>query len=279
MGVWGRSPRRYQPPSGSGVAHVSPTRPALQPTAITTRLVWCPRRSWCSWLFAPVPAPRLIGRFSGAWNWPLWHRLYRQDCAGNGSPFDRSPSSVPSREVHERSTAGTSQVSKRSAETGAHRPAGSRLIRGRSLHSAAHPQTRQARPAARRGQSKAIPRYQRIPMGHGWVRLSIHQLSSRSLTGSSPRTASYRNQGASDSVNRPLPLPRPERSPQMRHRAGSMIADAVRYMSVHSWKQPDSHGHSGTSQLQKQQPARRGIPSSRAVSAGSGRCWVRTSVG
>jgi hypothetical protein len=58
-----------------------------------------------------------------------------------------------------------------------------------------------------------------------------------------------------------------------------MIADAVRYMSVHSWKQPDSQGHSGTSQLRKQQPARPGIPSSRAVSAGSGRCWVRTNVG
>ena len=25
-----------------------------------------------------------------------------------------------------------------------------------------------------------------------------------------------------------------------------MIADAVRYMSVHSWKQPDSHGGGGT---------------------------------
>jgi hypothetical protein len=89
----------------------------------------------------------------------------------------------------------------------------------------------------------------------------------------------HRNQGESSSVNRPLPPPRPERSAQMRHRAGSMIADAVRYMSVHSRKQPDSHGHSGTSQPQKQQPARRGIPSSRAVSAGGGRCWVRTSVG
>ena len=61
-------------------------------------------------------------------------------------------------------------------------------------------------------------------------------------------------------MNRPLPLPRPERSAQMRHRAGSMIADAVRYMSVHSWKQPDSHGHSGTSQPRKQQPARPGNP-------------------
>ena len=55
--------------------------------------------------------------------------------------------------------------------------------------------------------------------------------------------------------------------------------DAVRYMSVHSWKQPDSHGHSGTSPGTKQQPARPGKPSSRAISAGGGRCWVRTSVG
>jgi hypothetical protein len=89
----------------------------------------------------------------------------------------------------------------------------------------------------------------------------------------------HRNPGASGSVNRPLPLPRPERSAQIRHQAGSMIADAVRYMSVHSWKQPDSQGHSGTSQPRKQQPARPGIPSSRAVSAGSGRYWVRTNVG
>jgi hypothetical protein len=63
------------------------------------------------------------------------------------------------------------------------------------------------------------------------------------------------------------------------HPTAFMIADAVRYMSVHSWKQPDSHRRSRTSQPEKQQPARRGIPSSRAVSAGSGRCWVRTNVG
>ena len=42
------------------------------------------------------------------------------------------------------------------------------------------------------------------------------------------------------------------------HQAGSMIADAVRYMSVHSWKQPDSHGRSGTSQPRKQQPREAG---------------------
>ena len=55
-------------------------------------------------------------------------------------------------------------------------------------------------------------------------------------------------------MNRPLLLSRPKRSAQMRHRAGSMIADAVRYMSVHSWKQPDSHGHSGTSQPRSNSP-------------------------
>ena len=40
-----------------------------------------------------------------------------------------------------------------------------------------------------------------------------------------------------------------------------------------------SDGHRGGSSGQIQQPARPGIPSSRAVSAGSGGCWVRTSVG
>lgn len=80
---------------------------------------WFPGRSWWSWLCAPVPAPRLTGRFSGGWSWPLWHWLCHQDCAGNGSLFDRSPLSVPSREVYERSTAGASQVSRSSAETGA----------------------------------------------------------------------------------------------------------------------------------------------------------------
>ncbi len=63
------------------------------------------------------------------------------------------------------------------------------------------------------------------------------------------------------------------------HPTRPMIADAVRYMSVHSWKQPDSHGHSGTSPGQKEQPARPGKPSSQAISAGGGRCWVRTNVG
>jgi hypothetical protein len=63
-------PRRHQPPSGSGVAHLSPTsrhcsrRPSHAPG-------WCPGRSWWSWLCAPVPALRLTGRFSGGWSWPL----------------------------------------------------------------------------------------------------------------------------------------------------------------------------------------------------------------
>ena len=36
------------------------------------------------------------------------------------------------------------------------------------------------------------------------------------------------------------------------HPAAFMIADAVRYMSVHSRKQPDPHGHNGTSTGEKQ---------------------------
>jgi hypothetical protein len=55
--------------------------------------------------------------------------------------------------------------------------------------------------------------------------------------------------------------------------------DAVRYMSVHSRKQPDSHRRSGTPSREKQRPASPGIPRPRAVSAGGGRCKVRTCVG
>jgi hypothetical protein len=40
----------------------------------------------------------------------------------------------------------------------------------------------------------------------------------------------HRNPGTSGSVNRPLLLFRAERSAQMRHQAGPMIADAVRYV-------------------------------------------------
>jgi hypothetical protein len=166
-----------------------------------------------------------------------------------------------------------------------YRPAESWFIRGRSLHSAAHVQTRQARAAARRGQSKAIPRYQQgLVNARGSRGPCVGQTLDppvifREPDGLFTEDGGHRNPGASGSVNRPLPLSPP---PAIRPNAPSgrsMIADAVRYMSVHSRKQPDSHGRSGTSQLQKQQPARRGIPSSRAVSAGSGRCWVRTSVG
>src|SRR5260370_38217239 len=45
----------------------------------------------------------------------------------------------------------------------------------------------------------------------------------------------------------PAPTAGPERSDRADHPTRLMIADAVRYMSVHSWKQPDSHGRSGTS--------------------------------
>jgi hypothetical protein len=47
-------------------------------------------------------------------------------------------------------------------------------------------------------------------------------------------------------------------------------------MSVHSWKQPDSHGHNGTSSGQKHPPASPGNPRPWAVSAGGGRSRIRT---
>jgi hypothetical protein len=47
-------------------------------------------------------------------------------------------------------------------------------------------------------------------------------------------------------------------------------------MSVHSWKQPDSHGHNGTSSGQEHQPASPGNPRPWAVSAGGGRSRIRT---
>ena len=52
---------------------------------------------------------------------------------------------------------------------------------------------------------------------------------------------------ASGSVNRFFRLLAQSDPTTMATRPGFMIADAVRYMSLHSWKQPDSYGHSGTS--------------------------------
>jgi hypothetical protein len=82
---FGCSPPADIYPSGSGVAHVSPTRPALQPMAITTRPGWCPRRSWCSWLCAPVPAPRLTRPVQQDVKLAFVAPAATHDCAGNGS--------------------------------------------------------------------------------------------------------------------------------------------------------------------------------------------------
>jgi hypothetical protein len=135
-------------------------------------------------------------------------------------PFDPSPLSVPSREVYERSTAGTSQVSGRSAKVAPHRPDGSWFIRGRSLRSAAHVQARRARAAARRGQSKAIPDISRGSRECPWIPWATRGPDPRSASifwepdGLFTEDGGHRNPGASGSVNRPLPLPRPERSAQ-----------------------------------------------------------------
>jgi len=77
--------------------------------------------------------------------------------------FDLSPSSVPSREVHERSTAGTSQVSKRPAETGAAfcRPSGPRW-RGLLCWRGSPHEVPRRQPARFPPPSMAIPRYQQV---------------------------------------------------------------------------------------------------------------------
>jgi hypothetical protein len=87
--------------------------------------------------------------------------------------------------------------------------------------------------------------------------------------------------GQNEGVTNDLPAgtQHPDRPPDNGRNQMPSGPDAVRYMSVHSWKQPDSHGRSGTSSSQKQQPARQGKPSSQAIFAGGGRCWVRTNVG
>jgi len=79
-----------------------------------------------------------------------------------------------------------------------------------------------------------------------------------SLAGSSARAAGHPNPGASGSVNRLL---RPE---------------SVRHMSVTTATQRHTMKHSGTT---TRRPPRPGKPSSRAIFAGGGRCWVRTNVG
>ena len=101
-----------------------------------------------------------------------------KDSAGNGSLLTARRHRYPSREVHERSIAGTWQVSKRSAETHTHRPAVSRLVRGRSLHSAAHLQTRRARPATPACQSERYHDLSRV------------LATARGSRGPSPRPAS-----------------------------------------------------------------------------------------
>jgi hypothetical protein len=174
-------PRRHQPHLGLASRISAPDQPTLPPTAITTRL---------------VSALVVMGLYFGAsapLNRPVQWGLelaFDTGCVIRTEqatgPFDRSRLSVPSREVYERSAAGTSQVSRRSVggqrKLTPHRPARSWFIRGRSLHSAAHVQAKQAQAAARRGQSKAIPLYQQgsreclgDPVGHAWARPSIHQ--------------------------------------------------------------------------------------------------------
>jgi hypothetical protein len=119
--------------------------------------------------------------------------------------------------------------------------------------------------------------------GVGWRGSSGSSCRCPAITmGTAPADRSCRAiRGPERGVTNDLPAgtQHPDRPPHNGRNQMTSGPDAVRYMSVHSWKQPDSHGHNGTSSSQKQQPARPGKPRPRAVSAGSGRCWVRTNVG
>jgi len=170
-------------------------------------------------------------------------------------PFDPLPSSVPSREVHGRPAAGTSQVSQRPAELAQHRPAGLSVAGRCILPPMRRPGSRGLLPGGSVQSdpiSAGLPRLPLDPAGHAWARPATHQWPSGSLAGSSPRTAAHRNRGASGSVNRWL---RP---------------DSVRHMSVTTATQRHITKHGGTI---TRRPARPRKPSSRAVSAGGGRWW------
>ena len=135
-------------------------------------------------------------------------------------PFDRSPLSVPSREVHERSTAGTSQVSKRSAETGVAPASRKQVYSWPVVAFCTHPQTSQARPAGPRGQSKAVPNINSVlttaadPNGPCLGQTLDLPVIFPEPDGLLTEDGGHRNRGASGSVKRPLPLLRPERSAQ-----------------------------------------------------------------
>lgn len=165
-------------------------------------------------------------------------RLRRSQVLLDRSPHQCHPEvQVGPPQVHPRSVRGRRKLAQ-------HRPAGSWFIRGRSLRLAAHAQTSRRRPLPGvvspwryRDISTVCRACRRVdPVSRPFGR----PVKSGRLAGSSPRAVGHRKPGTSSSVNRRLPLLRPERSAQMRHRAGFMIADAVRYMSVHSWKQPDA---------------------------------------
>jgi len=152
-------------------------QPALQPTAITTRL---------------VSALVVIGLYFGAsapLNRPVQRGLqlgFDTGCVIRTEqmtdPFDRSLLSVPSRAVCERSTAGTSQVSRRSAETGA-APASWKLVYPWPVVAFCSPCADQAgagcRPAwSVQSDTPISAGFSWVPgdpVGHAWARLPIHQ--------------------------------------------------------------------------------------------------------
>jgi hypothetical protein len=150
------------------------------------------------------------------------------------------------------------------------------------VHPAGHAPARQAQPAARHGSAHQAPLGQAAQFRHGPRRypdisrvLATPPDSVGCARGPDRRTTSDRpgpggllpeeqrmppNPGSKRSGEPRLPPSRPGRSARGDHPARFMIADAVRYMSVHSRKQPDSHGHSRTPPGLEHQPATPGKP-------------------
>ena len=209
MGIHGRSTRRHQPASGLA-------------SRISARLAdiaadghhLAPGRSWWSWLCAPVPAL----------NRPVQRGLELAFDAGRAiraaqvtGPFDRSPLSVPSREVYERSTAGTSQVSRRSAETGA-APASWKLVLSVAGGCILQPMFRPGRRGLLPGvvSPKRYPDISRVLVSaRGSRGPCVGQTLDPAVIFREPDglftgDGGHRNPGASGPVNRPLPLHRPE---------------------------------------------------------------------
>jgi hypothetical protein len=163
--------------------------------------------------------------------------------------FDLWPSSLPCRQVQE----GPPQAHRRSVRgqriLAQHRPARSRFIRGRSLHSAGHAQARKARPAARRGSANEAPRRHATQLRPVQGATPISAGFSR-LPAASLRHAGAHNVGPPVIFRAPGGLFTEDGRPSKSGASGSVNRllgpDSVRYMSVTTAMQGPTAAHDDT---------------------------------